>query len=202
MCYSASLGDHNASAIIITKLLEKERFLASYNRPASMMPNDGTWSFAVTYPHQCLVTAPKPDPTTAIFVVGGKGPIVIYERQGNWHRQVFGYSDILSVDWLDDHTFMTGERRGAVRLWDTRSNGTSLRFQTPSVATHIKKLGEQRIVVAGLQNNVNPPTLFFPPRYVLLFSNLDIHHILAPDLRSPLRSHFRRPWKEFSLYDV
>lgn len=164
MCYSTSSGERNSSTIAITKLLEKDRFLASYHRPASVMPNDGMWFLTFNHPLQCFVTAPKPDPTTAIFVVGGySGPIVISEHQGAWvTRLKFGARDISSIDWLDHNTYMTGERRGTIRLWDIRSNGTSLRFQAPSVATHLKKLGEQKIVVAGLQNNVNPPTLFSP----------------------------------------
>lgn len=130
------------------------------------MPNNGLWWLRFNYALQCFVTAPKPDPTVAIFVAGGsRGSIFISAREGEWHTKLQPHSlarEVTTVDWLDHNTYLTGERGGAVRLWDIRSEGMSLRFQFPVAINHVKKLGEQRIAVAGMENKVNPPTLVPP----------------------------------------
>lgn len=171
MSYSATFGDRDTSIIAITKLLDKDTFLECYQSTTGIMPNDGqSWLLCS---RQCLVTAAKPDPTSTMFVAGGStGTFVIREIEGGWNtkqHQPCSAKEVTSVDWLDHNTYLTGERSGAIRLWDIRNDGTSLRFQFPAAINHVKKLGEQRIVVAGLENNVNPSNLPFLP--LLYFSS-------------------------------
>ncbi len=99
-------------------------------------------------------SAAKPDMTSTMFVVGGNlGIVILTEREEGWlcdqHTQPPPRHDVMSVDWLDRNTFIGGDRSGKVRLWDTRHQGTSLRFVSPSSITHVKKMGAHSIVVAG-----------------------------------------------------
>ena len=141
----------------IARLLDREDFLTHYHSPTGRMPNRGLWWFTFGNGFECFATAPKPDPSSTVFVAGGSdGTVVITERQADWNTsQMYKASDVTSIDWLDQNVYMTGERSGAVRLWDTRNRGRSLRFQFPICINHVKKLGEQKVVVAGLRNNVS-----------------------------------------------
>lgn len=137
------------------------------------MPNDGLWWHF--FRRQSLVTAAKPDPTTAIFLAGGSNAtFVIRERSDGWDTKEVLCSEAkaaTSIDWIDHNVYMTGERGGVVRLWDVRNDGTSLRYKHPAAINHVKKLDEQRIAVAGLENKVNPPLPPPPPGKILLFFN-------------------------------
>lgn len=98
--------------------------------------------------------AAKPDMISNVFVVGGTlGLVVCAEREGTWFLDTLSDSpprdDVMSVDWLDRNTFISGDRSGKVRLYDTRHKGTSLRIVSPSSVTHVKRMHEHSIVVAG-----------------------------------------------------
>lgn len=98
--------------------------------------------------------AAKPDMTSNMFIVGGTlGLIVCAEREGNWFLDTKSdpppKDDVMSVDWLDRNTFISGDRSGKVRLYDTRHKGTSLRIVSPSAVAHVKRMHEHSIVVAG-----------------------------------------------------
>lgn len=178
----ATSGDSNSSTMIITKLLEPERFLECYRRTAGMMPNDGLWQLIFSDAFQCFVTAPKPDPASTVFLVGGsRGTVIVTGGESRWETKMqYSARQVTSVDWLDANTYLTGERSGAVRLWDIRNDGMSLRFEFPSAINHAKKLGDQRIVVAGVQNN-----------------------LMSYDLRSPLAfdaNAMSRPYMKFDTY--
>lgn len=99
-------------------------------------------------------SATKPDEASTMFVVGGTlGLVICAEREGTWfldfQTEPPPRDDVMSVDWLDRSTFISGDRSGKVRLYDTRHKGTSLRIVSPSSATHVKRMYEHSIVVAG-----------------------------------------------------
>lgn len=155
--------------------MNKDRFMDCYHHnPGATIPRDSRWRLFFETRNQPFVTAAKPDLTSATFVAGSnRCLVVIREREGGWDaslRRLNSVRNITSVDWLDHNTYLTGERSGAVRLWDIRHNGRSLRFKFPAPITHAKKLGDQRIVVAGKNNNVSPP-----PSFSMFFSSLTRH---------------------------
>lgn len=99
-------------------------------------------------------SAAKPDRASNVFVVGGTlGLVMCAEREGSWFLDTQSdpppRDDMMSVDWLDRNTFISGDRAGKVRLHDTRHKGTSLRIVSPSSITHVKRMHEHSIVVAG-----------------------------------------------------
>lgn len=118
-------------------------------------------------------SAAKNHPTITTFAVATGGGVVLIEptpesvvQHGHFYAGVSDYeaSDTLAVDWLDQNVVVSGCRNGQVRLWDTRSNGTSARMQHSSTITHARRLNEHMIVVAGLRHQVSspsPPTAYF-----------------------------------------
>lgn len=99
-------------------------------------------------------SATKPDEASNTFVVGGTlGLIICAEREGACFLESQSdcppRDDVMSVDWLDRNTYISGDRAGRVRLYDTRHKGTSLRIVSPSSVTHVKRMHEHSIVVAG-----------------------------------------------------
>ncbi len=93
-------------------------------------------------------------------VATSHGILLVEQTPETWvqNRRVdFKSSDTLAVDWLDQNVVLSGSRNGQIRLWDTRSNGTSTRMLHPSCTTHVRRLNEHMIVVAGLMHQVNLP---------------------------------------------
>lgn len=110
-------------------------------------------------------SAAKPDEVSTTFVVGGTlGLVICAEREGTLlldpQSDFPPRDDVMSVDWLDRNTFISGDRSGKVRLYDTRHKGTSLRIVSPSPVTHVKRMHEHSIVVAG---NRASNVFFCPP---------------------------------------
>ena len=66
-------------------------------------------------------------------------------------------TEILALDWLDSNVLLNGCREGTIRLWDVRTSGpesTSLRIRHPSSVNHVRRVNENIIVVAGLQDQL------------------------------------------------
>lgn len=123
-----------------------------------------------------------------MFVVGGTlGLVVCAEREGTWFldfkTEPPPRDDVMSVDWLDRSTFISGDRSGKVRLYDTRHKGTSLRIVSPSSATHVKRMYEHSIVVAGNRaSNVCFATYF--NSHTVFSSSRSFNFVNQPDLPS------------------
>ena len=97
----------------------------------------------------------------------------------------YDISDTIAVDWLDHNVVLSGCRNGQVRLWDTRTIGTSIPLRHPSSITHARRLNESMIVVAGLKHQVNPmlhlsSLVFLHPNSPFSFS-LHSSHLLLWD---------------------
>ena len=61
------------------------------------------------------------------------------------------------MDWLDNNILINGQRNGNVKLWDVRTSGyegTSYPIQHSSSITHVKKINENKIVVAGREDKL------------------------------------------------
>ena len=90
---------------------------------------------------------------TDMYLSGSNGLTALHRSEVETEES----SDTLSVDWLDRNVVVSGRRNGAVRLWDIRSRGLdacSAPIQHPSCISHIRSLDRNRIVVAGLQDQV------------------------------------------------
>lgn len=97
---------------------------------------------------------------TSFAMATSHGAVLLNESQGQWIR-IFGESQldariVIAVDWLSPDVMMKGCIDGGVRLWDLRSggHGREPRFQHPSQINHVRRIDENTIVVAGLENQV------------------------------------------------
>ncbi|KAL8991963.1 MAG: hypothetical protein Q9169_007489 [Polycauliona sp. 2 TL-2023] len=61
-----------------------------------------------------------------------------------------GTTETLAVEFWKPELVLSGMRSGKVRLWDTRSRGTNMRFQHPSCISHIRAIDNNKVLVAGL----------------------------------------------------
>lgn len=166
--------------MVLTNLLNEDSFSAYIRSTSGTMPNDGQDS--LSFAQQSFATAGRPDSTSYVFVAGGsRRTYVIKPQEARWDIDHEHKHSATSVDWLDENTFLTGDRSGAIRLYDIRNHGRSLRIKFPGAINHVKKLGEQTIVAAGLENNVKSPILSHH-LCMLHFLTLDLYLILAPNL--------------------
>ena len=112
------------------------------------------------------VAANKNHSVTTFAVATDKGIFLADEnavpKRSKDRRSKFQPSDTLAVDWLDANVVLSGCRSGHVRMWDTRTDGTSMRMVHPSSTTHVRKLNDNIIVVAGLMHQLHTYDLRFP----------------------------------------
>ena len=65
-------------------------------------------------------------------------------------------SDVLALDWISYTTVALGCRDGKIRLYDTRSGGSSHIFTHPHPISKIKRADDQtRLIVSGLQDSLH-----------------------------------------------
>ncbi|KAF2156002.1 hypothetical protein K461DRAFT_290967 [Myriangium duriaei CBS 260.36] len=93
-------------------------------------------------------TQDSPSPSSKAVVVSTRA-----DRSGEahlldlWRGQVAGGLSVRdqafrSTDWLDTNTAVIGARSGAVMLWDTRSQGSTVRWKHPSHAKQVCAAGD------------------------------------------------------------
>ncbi|KAF2024013.1 hypothetical protein EK21DRAFT_79675 [Setomelanomma holmii] len=64
-------------------------------------------------------------------------------------------TDVLCLDWISHTTIAFGCRDGKIRLYDSRSDGSSHILTHPNPVSHIKRADDPtRLVVSGLQNGL------------------------------------------------
>ena len=117
-------------------------------------------------------SAAKPHPTSSEFVVAaGEKVLLVYPREG-WSWEIKPEfpsptrSDALAVDWLDTNVVLCGHRDGKVTLWDTRSSGIHARsspIQHSACVSHVRRMNQSRIAVAGLEDQLSTYDLRFLP---------------------------------------
>lgn len=108
----------------------------------------------------------RPSNPRSDFALGtSSGTILIIEDQSSWLVEPsmrfceddLDAPEVLAVDWLSQNVVLNGCRDGSVRLWDVRARGiegTSYPLKHQSSITHVRKMNENRIVVAGIENQL------------------------------------------------
>lgn len=60
--------------------------------------------------------------------------------------------DLLALDWLSPSVIATGFRNSSVGLYDVRSRGFAMRIKHPRSVGQVKRVDENRLVVAGYRS--------------------------------------------------
>lgn len=90
------------------------------------------------------------------WLVGmGDNAVTKLDREANWPDDEMSLNT-LAVDFQTHTNILCGMRSGKVRLWDCRVNDSSIKFQHASCVTHLRAIGEEKVVVAGLEDQVRP----------------------------------------------
>ncbi|KAF2746716.1 hypothetical protein M011DRAFT_526802 [Sporormia fimetaria CBS 119925] len=114
-------------------------------RPSSLVSDPGT-----------SVSATEDE----VVVIAANSDLLLTRRRpsGTWNCSdalLSGQSDVLSLCWLDHRTIAMGLRNGALRLYDTRSNGSSSVLRHPAPIGQIRRAGSaDHVVCAGLNNTL------------------------------------------------
>jgi WD40 repeat protein len=86
-------------------------------------------------------------------------------------------TDILALDWISYTTVALGCRDGKIRLYDTRSGGSSHILTHPHAVSKIKRADDQtRLIVSGLQDSLHLYDIRSPCISRSSKSNHDDHH--------------------------
>ena len=97
---------------------------------------------------------------TSFAIAANNGAVILKESQARWTTQTnqryHGAPRVKAVDWLSTNVVIKGCKDGGVRLWDSRSDGNSQgsRIRHPSEINHVRRIDENTIIVAGLENQV------------------------------------------------
>ncbi|KAH7074001.1 hypothetical protein BKA63DRAFT_416454 [Paraphoma chrysanthemicola] len=117
-------------------------------RPDNFMPSLGARnSIAATH--------------TEHLAVAASSSVLLFSRSqtGTWDSTTPVTSlntDVLALDWISYSTIAFGSRDGSIRLYDTRSGGSSHILTHPHPISAIKRGDDQtRIVVSGLNSSLN-----------------------------------------------
>ena len=165
-------GEIFTTMLVEPEVLDLRLLDAEYGTESDISPlvDDSASAYRMlgTHPGQISIwaAAAKNDPGITDFALATNNGIVLVEESGplssNRRGSTYQPSDTIAVDWEDPNVVLSGCRNGHVRLWDTRSNGTSMRMVHPSAAAHVRRLNEHIIVVAGLMHQLSTYDLRFP----------------------------------------
>ncbi|KAI4132361.1 MAG: hypothetical protein LQ338_000709 [Usnochroma carphineum] len=74
-------------------------------------------------------------------------------QEYNWSDDERSH-DTLAVDFWTHNNVLCGMRSGRVRMWDIRANGANVRLQHASCVSHVRAIDENKVLVAGLKNQL------------------------------------------------
>lgn len=184
-----SQGNSTPPIVHLTRLLDPTE------AETELMPVDSGMSMQFRHPDVTTIwtSAPNPFETSGNdqIAIGTQTSVINIHGSGHWqtHPAMMTDSDVLALDWIGAHTLAAGLRNTEVRLWDSRSNGTSTRLRHSSVVTGLKSAGNgSQIVVNGLQNSLcmydlrmaKPPKASSEPSRALIEFASEDHHEMLP----------------------
>ncbi|KAL6720232.1 hypothetical protein ACLMJK_002153 [Lecanora helva] len=172
-----SLGGSQQAQVQLTRLKPPDLFVYNENDPDWFESN---MSILIRSSNPDLETfwssSPRPLCHRSDFAIGtSSGITLIAEQEATWllesemnfnriryprqhSRRQYLPVDVFALDWLSGNVVMGGSRDGSVTLWDVRSSsytgGTSTPVLHPSVINHIRRLNDNKVLVAGIENKM------------------------------------------------
>lgn len=107
---------------------------------------------------ECNISC-SPDDTKTVFAVGcGEDLVTLSDEAAQWDLKTVKTfpSAIRAVDWLDRNVIIAGSFDSRVWLYDTRSQGSTARFQHGHAVQALKRVDEWKVIAAG-PNTVRCP---------------------------------------------
>ena len=176
------MGSSNSPYVHLTRLNPPD--LVDHNaNPIIPFASDVSMLLRSALPHSTFwASSARPVTHRNDFAIGTScGAVHIAEDQTGWfverHRRfpekIFGGrtrgAEIMSVDWLTENLVLNGCRSGSVRLWDVRITDTDVESTSaplvhPSAINHVRRMNENKIVVAGIKNQLCVYDLRYLPR--------------------------------------
>ena len=130
---------------------------------------------------ECWASSANPRHDICIFAVAATdGTSLLMERQGMW--DTVGRTpdqNTIALDWLSPTVVIKACRFGAVKLWDVRHRAENAgpRIQHPSDITHVRRIDENIIIVAGMEHTVkNVPFIRCTGRLTLQLRTYDLRY--------------------------
>lgn len=128
-------------------------------------PRDCTAIWAASARPTSFTTPPNITPTIAAsqtehLAVAASSSLLLFTRSqfGSWDSTLALKplsSDILALDWLSYTTLALGSRDGSIRLYDTRSGGSSHILSHPYPISKLKRADDaSRLVCSGLEDSL------------------------------------------------
>ncbi|KAF2097142.1 hypothetical protein NA57DRAFT_77397 [Rhizodiscina lignyota] len=189
---ATSTGSHQAPVVYITKATHQPE---TFRRTGRNLLRMGQYS-SPTNPGLSLQFRPDVDtiwastfnqfnasgPTENVAIGTSNGVIQLYgENDWQFRQAMSTTSDVLALDWLSPNTLAAGLRNATVRLWDSRSNGTSLRLFHGGPVVGVKRAGNESLVaVCGLK------------------SSLCLYDLRMTKAASPINAHTMIPYPKVS----
>lgn len=112
----------------------------------------------------CSAAGPYNRPVFAVGTSHGVRLVMLRDESMQTSLQEYNWSDdershdTLAVDFWTHNNVLCGMRSGRVRMWDIRANGANVRLQHASCVSHVRAIDENKVLVAGLKNQVSTPT--------------------------------------------
>ena len=94
-------------------------------------------------------------------VAASNGTSLLKEAQGEWTIvEKTPDQEVVALDWLSPTVIIKAGRFGAVKLWDIKyhAENSEPRIQHPTKITHVRRIDENIIAVAGTQDTVRTVT--------------------------------------------
>lgn len=118
-----------------------------------------------------------PDSTSTVFAVGcGEDLVTLSNSEAQWDLSTVKTfpSAVRAVDWLDQNVIIAGSFDSRVWLYDTRSQGSTARFQHGHAVQALKRVDEWKVIAAG------PNTVRCPKKGLIdiIYANSDIRAVI------------------------
>ena len=118
--------------------------------------------------------------TYSFAVAGSNGTSLLIDRQGDWGLEGKRWDrETVALDWLSPNVVIKACRFGSVRLWDTRNfaENAAPRIQHPANITHVRRIDENMIAVAGIQHTVREaPTIQCAAKLTVQLRTYDLRY--------------------------